>query len=52
MVFLRGLSWDWLSSASLSMTDSGIECTLSECAEDTRLSDAVDTINCSKSEHS
>ena len=44
MVSLRGWSWDWCSSTSLSMTDDGIECTLSKFADDIKLSSAVDTL--------
>jgi len=40
----QGWSWDWCSSTSLSMTDDGIECTLSKFAGDTKLSGAVNTL--------
>ena len=43
-VSLRGRSWDWCSSASSSMTDDGIECTLSKFVDDTKLSSAVHTL--------
>jgi len=38
------LSWDCSSSTSLSMSDSGIECTISKFADGTKLCGAVDTI--------
>ena len=41
---LRGRSWDQCSLTSLSMTDDGIECTVSKFADDTKLSSAVDTL--------
>ena len=44
MVPLRGRSWDQRSSTSLSMTDDGIECTLSKSVDDTKLSSAVNTL--------
>jgi len=43
VLFPRGLSWDQYSLTAFSMTDDEIECTLSKFADDTKLSDAVDT---------
>ena len=44
MASLSGQSWDWQSSASLSVTDDGIECTVSKFADDSKLSSAVYTL--------
>ena len=41
---LRGQSWDRCSSTYSSMTDDDIKCTLSNFADDTKLSVAVDTL--------
>lgn len=42
MVFSSGTSWDWCSSATISMTQ--IKCILYKTANDTELSDSVGTI--------
>ena len=44
MASLSGQSWDWQSSASLSVTDDGIECTLSKFADGMKLSGTADTL--------